>query len=346
MNNDTFATADEIPFGDFIIIDSINGPAGDTVDYFTFTSDGIEPIEISLTNPNGDLDLRIYDEDQTLVTLSSFPGVTTVNFTALPGEVYYIEISGSNPSVVSSYVAQIDALFIDPEPDLIITDVALDSVVAFEGSSLIASATTENIGAAPTPGEASVELFLSTNEIVSIADFFWGFGTFEVLTPRSTGTVSGELTIDFPDELQVGTYYYGAQADAIAVIDEVDETNNGSEVIEVTIIDADASYVEGSNDSEFLAGTFRDDYIEGKDGAFDLLWGGFGADVFVWGDEHLNDTRDFDVILDYQVGVDTIDINTAEIAFSFDAQNGALIGFEGGDLLFVSNTLFDDLTLT
>lgn len=94
-----------------------------------------------------------------------------------------------------------------------------------------------------------------------------------------------------------------------------------------------------------ISGSARNDHIKGTDdaeiltsgvGRVDRMTGDGGADQFVFHDETSNGRRETDVITDYQVGLDALDLGEAEIA-DFREYNGKVrLELEGdGDVIWV-----------
>lgn len=98
----------------------------------------------------------------------------------------------------------------------------------------------------------------------------------------------------------------------------------------------DGNDVFGTRDSDRLVGTEGDDMLRSLGGQLDVLTGGQGADVFVFGTETRNGIRESDTITDYQMGVDVIDLGSASIA-SFREMNGRVrLELDGdGDVITV-----------
>ena len=98
-----------------------------------------------------------------------------------------------------------------------------------------------------------------------------------------------------------------------------DGTDAADTFVFVTVDDVDegggVNVIQGTNAPfENLVGTAGQDEIRTGGGQFDYLTGGGDADVFVI--EELVDTRQLVNILDYEVGVDSIDLQGRTVAFS------------------------------
>lgn len=321
---------------------------------FTATVEG----EFSLTLLDGHTDavMLLLDVEGNILDwgTNQGSGSETILYDAELGEEFTVVIYSTDPELdafMTGYFLWLDTPRNTRQSDIDVASFSVDSVVIRELDEIDSSITAINVGNDKLRNTYSGTLsILSPSENADPYDdpmalyFHTGLPK---LQPGESYT-SSSLQYDTLNNWSggPGTYYLQGYVSELPPVGQTDTSGNYSDPIEITIIGEDDSYVAGSDDSEFVFGTFRDDWIEGKGGAFDVLFGGFGADVFVWGDEHLNDTFDLDVILDYTAGQDVIDTNTAEIAFSFDLFGSALIGFEGGDMIWVLGTGVDDLTLT
>ncbi len=93
----------------------------------------------------------------------------------------------------------------------------------------------------------------------------------------------------------------------------------------------------GTAGRDNLIGTSADDKIISLSGSFDRMSGGDGADVFVVGAETVNGVRERDIILDYEVGVDSIMLEDgATIGAIRQTSSGVAVFLEGdGDAIYV-----------
>ncbi len=126
----------------------------------------------------------------------------------------------------------------------------------------------------------------------------------------------------------------------------------GNKTTSVTIVnddDFDFNLVSGTEASDYLVGTSGIDVIRSLSGSYDKLQGGEDADQFVFGAEAMNGVRERDVILDYEVGIDTIVLTDgASVAAVRQSTGGALIFLEGdGDAIYVrgEDVTADNLTI-
>ena len=94
-----------------------------------------------------------------------------------------------------------------------------------------------------------------------------------------------------------------------------------------------------------LVGTGANELIHAGAGRLDVLTGGGGADVFVYGAETANGMRETTRITDYHAGEDRIDLGGAEIV-KFQASAASVLLWVGEDrdqILLSGVTAFDDL---
>ena len=102
----------------------------------------------------------------------------------------------------------------------------------------------------------------------------------------------------------------------------------------------------GKSGDDRLSGGSGNDYLSGLDG-FDELFGGEGADVFA-----LKKNGDFDTIVDFEPGIDTIEIDRnilgvsnvdSVLSNSFQIFNDTIILFENGESLEILGTYIEDI---
>lgn len=92
--------------------------------------------------------------------------------------------------------------------------------------------------------------------------------------------------------------------------DQVDAFELLVSSVSLTIEDDDEgpriTEIDGTEGRDNLVGTEGDDAIRSFAGSYDKMFGGDGADQFIFGSEASNGDRERDVILDYEVGIDDI----------------------------------------
>ncbi len=92
----------------------------------------------------------------------------------------------------------------------------------------------------------------------------------------------------------------------------------------------DFNLVEGTAGNDRLIGTAAADLIVGLGGAYDRLTGGAGGDIFRFS-ESSNGLRDRDVVTDFTVGEDLLDLDGAEVLMARTLIGGLLLTLDGGD---------------
>ena len=111
--------------------------------------------------------------------------------------------------------------------------------------------------------------------------------------------------------------------------------------VRLTIEDNDTApplnEVRGTEGGDYLTGTSGNDAIFSLGGSYDRSAGGDGADEFVFGQETRNGIRERDVILDYEVGIDSIVLTDgASIGAVRQSSGGVVIFLEGdNDAIYV-----------
>lgn len=165
-----------------------------------------------------------------------------------------------------------------------------------------------------------------------------------VASQTVTVEVTGDTAVEANETLEMSFSLTGGATPvvissraAVTIVND-DLTPTGPELNPVT----------GTGASDFLIGTDGDDLIFGMGGKLDVMFGGEGADVFVFGAETMDGERDRDVILDYEVGQDVILLTEgAEIESVKDTGLGVTVRFEGGkDVLYISGDGVDADSIT
>ena len=118
----------------------------------------------------------------------------------------------------------------------------------------------------------------------------------------------------------------------------------------VGIIDDDAAtaVIDGSDSPDFLIGGDGDQVIRPLGGAVNLAAGGEGSDLFVFGGDPDNGSRERFLITDYEVGIDAISLGDAEVARIRERPNHVEITLAGDlpDTIFVFGAATaDELTI-
>ncbi len=107
---------------------------------------------------------------------------------------------------------------------------------------------------------------------------------------------------------------------------------------EITVSEkTSSSLIMGTITSDYLVGTDNADIIHSLGGSYDRSIGGVGADIFVFGAETLNGIRERDVIMDYEVGIDSIMLTGgASVGSIRETSTGVAIFLDGDfDAIYV-----------
>ena len=89
--------------------------------------------------------------------------------------------------------------------------------------------------------------------------------------------------------------------------------------------------VDGTSGSDYLVGTDAADAIRSLAGSYDKMRGGAEADQFIFSDEATNGIRERDVILDYEVGIDSIVLEGSASVGSIRETSSSVVIFLEGD---------------
>ena len=110
---------------------------------------------------------------------------------------------------------------------------------------------------------------------------------------------------------------FGAAATVTVTVADVDEGPTGPNIIQGTAV----GY-------EVLMGTDGQDEIRSGGGQFDRMFGGADADVFVFEDAA---GRQMMEVVDYEVGIDAIDLGGQGVLFDFSFSNLTYLYLDGGE---------------
>ncbi|SMC14762.1 Hemolysin, plasmid [Roseovarius aestuarii] len=254
------------------------------------TGDILLATNLSTTsNAAGSIDV----ENQTITLPSSL----------IPGTTYYIgviadyddqqtgELSESNNG---SAAIAITIPSVPPPvlgPDLIASNLSLGSTSWDDGDMISVSWDIENIGGTSASASAS-SLYISTNTTISTGDVLLATdtstGTMAPGFVNSEGPASGNFTFDIASlGLSPGAYYVGVLADVNNAIAEDDESNNVSNLVQVTVNSPPSPPPPqpptikklSANDDKFVRDTSTKDFeVYGRAGN-DFIKTGSGDDV-------------------------------------------------------------------
>ncbi|MDN5006395.1 NF038122 family metalloprotease [Bradyrhizobium sp. GCM10027634] len=135
-------------------------------------------------------------------------------------------------------------------------------------------------------GTSTSALYLSTHSTVTTSDTL--LGTYAGSSLGAGASQSESIAFSLPSNLAAGTYYLGVIADYTSKVAESNETNNTSSSITVSVGNANANTISGSN--AIMFGLAGNDTIVSNGGnnvmvggaGNDSLYGGAGNDQFVF----------------------------------------------------------------
>lgn len=111
-----------------------------------------------------------------------------------------------------------------------------------------------------------------------------------------------------------------------------DGENTSSAEVTITIEgETDMNEVLGTAGRDRLTGTDDADAIRSGAGSYDRITGGAGADEFIFGEETSNGRRERDVIIDYEVGIDSIVLEADTEVISVRETSSQVVLYLDGD---------------
>lgn len=164
---------------------------------------------------------------------------------------------------------------------------------------------------------------------------------------ESLTVTSGSAILDIDVDLDgvvESTVTLAGNFDGIGFI--VSNANGNTHINAVPL--PDLNPITGTERSDYLVGTDGADAIRSLAGRFDIMRGGAEADQFIFGSETKNGAREFDVIGDYEVGVDEIVLEDgASVASIWSFFGRVIVVLEGDhDVIFVRGAGVTDDNLT
>lgn len=189
-------------------------------------------------------------------------------------------------------------------------------------------------------GTTEVSFTISRDRVDSAATV-----TFETTGDASSADVTGAPTaIDFDAGEVAKTFTVSVIGDTDVEVDETfgmriaDVTGTASFSSAATSFvirndddESSLNEIDGTDGRDNLIGTAADDAIRSLAGSYDKMFGDEGADQFIFGDEATNGTRERDVILDYEVGIDTIVLEGSAFVGSIRETSSSVVIFLDGD---------------
>jgi len=173
--------------------------------------------------------------------------------------------------------------------------------------------------------------------------------TFETAAD-GTVNINTDGTFDYTPLLN----FSGVDSFEYTLLDNQGNDDIGS--VSITINEPPMNEIIGTTGRDILTGTSVNDLIKSLSGNVDRMTGGEGGDIFVFGAETTNGVRERDIILDYEVGIDAIQLEDGATVGSIrQTSSGVTVFFEGdrdavyvrGEGVLVGNLTFipEDIVL-
>jgi subtilase family serine protease len=250
--------------------------------------------------------------------------------------------------------------------DLDVKAPALKIVWAAAGGTFNLKYTIDNLGTTNAAPASHTGIYLSTDSTITTADRLVAVEDIASLLPGASSAEGGNFVL--PGDVAAGNYYLGVIADYDGALSELNETNNTSAAVRITVFtegpdtitvptglkawhglggndtiigsaDRDALYGDGGRDT--LKGKGGNDTLIGGAGA-DFLTGGGGADYFQFDSaaDIKKNSGSRDIIRDWNPAADYIDLRGIDAktgvsgnnAFSFLATEGSPFSGAKGEL--------------
>ena len=176
--------------------------------------------------------VELYDTNQTTRLAGDWQyGTTAIDYAAAATGTYYLKVGGTSGDG-KDYTIQVQPQL----PDLVETLTLSNGTTVPAGGFLNVTDMVNNVGYLDA-GPFEIGFYYSQNSNVTIAD---NLGTTRSLTGLSasswqSSSQSWANYVHFPKSLPTGTYYLAAIADRLNAVAEVNETNNASQSLAITV---------------------------------------------------------------------------------------------------------------
>jgi hypothetical protein len=217
----------------------------DTSDWLSFTAEAGKDYSVRVVRTSGSDSpcAQLYGTDGT--TLLSGACNRAVDWHADTGGNYYIEVSGSIGNA-NEYTVQVQPQL----PDLT-QSLSINWPTVAAGGVLDVYDTVSNPGYAAA-GSFAIGVYRSTDSVVTIGDTLAAVRSLPSLSAQTSvwDTNQASYSVSFPKSLTPGTYYLAAIADHFNAVTELNETNNTSQPIAVTVTAPSCSWDAYEDDDD------------------------------------------------------------------------------------------------
>lgn len=220
----------------------------DTSDWMKFTAEAGKNYSVRVVRTSGydSPCALLYDTDSTtLLAGDCNNSPRALDWHANTGGTFYIEVSGSVGNA-NEYTVQVQLQL----PDLTQSLNANWPTVA-AGGVLDVYDTVSNPGYAAA-GPFAIGVYRSTDSVVTIGDTLAAVRSLPSLSAQTSvwDTNQASYSVSFPKSLAPGTYYLAAIADHLNAVTELNETNNTSQPIAVTVTAPSCSWDAYEDDDD------------------------------------------------------------------------------------------------
>ncbi len=214
----------------------VSGPGGSDEEArkdFITVADAAPVVDFTATPTRGQAPLAVQFTDLTTHAVTAWAwdfgdGTTSTkqhpSHTYETGGAFSVTLTVSGPGGQSSQ-KKIDYISVNPPtlPDLTVTIIS-GTTLAVAGSNINVNHAVKNIGDLEA-GPFTMGLYLSTDNLIDPSTDII-IGSAEVAGLAKDKTFKESTLVKLPDDLEAGTYYFGAVADTANLVKESNETNN------------------------------------------------------------------------------------------------------------------------
>ena len=219
----------------------------DTLDWLSFAATAGERYAVRVTRVGGYAQtwVELYGSDgNTRLAGNAASGTVAIDWQALAGGTYYLKLGGTL-GVATDYTVKVERQL----PDLT-SALSTQTTTVTAGGFLSVYDTVTNIGFAAS-GPFQVGFYRSPSSSVTTANPQIGARSLTTLGTQSSGnyTDSSWSNVHFAKDTPPGTYYVAAIADGSGAVTELNEANNTSAAIAVSVV-APPCAIDGYEDDD------------------------------------------------------------------------------------------------